>query len=220
MNIPTRMLRRVAVMTLALAAATLLNGCLAAGWLADGVVDPNRTVNVAAEYHDLENQRVAVLVDADPSILYQQPLVHLEVATAISNRLADNVEGITVRDPEQIIRFQQRNLYWNTARYSELMERLEVDRILLVELVDYRLHEPGNANIWRGLMTANIGVAEADSDRPDDFAYATTVSVKYPPNNEVGLLNADQRTIRLATLDLFSRNVTGKFYEHEQTRSD
>lgn len=202
----------------ALVVTLTLNGCVAAGWLADGLHDPNETVVVEAEYEGLEQQRVAVLVDADLSIVFQQPLAPLEVSTAVSNRIADHVEGVTVRDPEELVEFQQRNIYWNTTPYSELMERLEVDRLVLIELVDYRLHEPGNSNIWRGLMTANMGVAEADADDPNNQAYATTVSVQYPPDREVGLLNAEQRTIRLATLAMFSRAAVGKFYEHETER--
>lgn len=218
MTILPRMLPRIVMLAIGLAGAATMNGCLAAGWLADGVVDPNETVNVPAEYLDLEGQRVAVMVDVDPTVMYRHPLAQAEIATVISEGIAEHVGDVTVRDAEEIIRFQQRNLYWNTSPYADLMERLEVDRLVLVELVDYRLHEPGNANIWRGLITANVGIAEADARRPNDFAYATTVSVKYPPNREVGVLNADQRTIRLATLDLFSRATVGKFYEHEESR--
>ena len=196
-----------------------LGGCLAAGWLADGVVDPAHTVRVEPEYLGLENQRVAVLVDTDIDIAMAHPLAQLEVASVISDRIADNVPGATVRDAEQIARFQQRNLYWTTARYADLMERLEVDRLVIIELVDYHLHEPGNVNIWRGLITANIGVAEADGDNPNNLVYASTVSVTYPPESEVGLLNANQRTIRLATLDSFSRAAAGKFYQHDVRRN-
>lgn len=217
MNSSPRTVARLLALPLVFAAASL-SGCVAAGWLADGVAGGDRAVNVQAEYLGLEAQRVAVVVDTDVEVSFRHPLAQFEVASVISERIAANVPNVSVRDPQQIIDFQQRNLYWNTARYSELMERLEVDRLVLIELVDYRLHEPGNVNIWRGLMTANLGVAEAESESPDDLVYATTVSVRYPPDREEGLLRADQRTMRLATLDLFSRAAAGKFYDHKSAR--
>ena len=195
-----------------------VSGCAGAGWLADGLTPGSQTVNVEAEYLGLEGQTVAVMVDTDISIAMAQPLAQLEVATVIAQRIADNVEGVTVRDPQDVVQFQEHNIYWTTMRYTTLMERLEVDRLVIVELVDYRLHEPGNVNIWRGLMTANVGVVEADSDSPNDQVYATTVTAQYPPDGEIGLLNADEQTMRLATLDRFSQHVAGKFYNHEQER--
>ncbi|MEX2671462.1 MAG: hypothetical protein WD294_05060 [Phycisphaeraceae bacterium] len=218
MNILPRLTIPAAALALTAAAVLASQGCVAAGWLADGFVDPNAEVKVPAEYLELENQRVAVLVDADLSVVFEHPLAQLEVATILSERLTDHVPGVTVRNPREIITFQQRNLYWNTSSYADLMERLEVDRLVVVELVDYRLHEPGNVNIWRGLMTANIGVTEVEAPNPNDLVYATTVSVEYPPDSEVGLLNADQRTIRLATLERFAQATIGKFYEHKSRR--
>lgn len=202
-------------LALLLALVTILPGCVVAGWLADGFHDPDAPVRVEAEYLGLEGQRVAVLVDTDISVAFQQPLAQLEVASAISDRIASEVPEVTVRDAREIVEFQQRNIYWNTSPYAELMERLDVDRLVLIELVEYRLHEPGNVNIWRGLMTANVGVTEAEADQPNNQVYATTVSVEYPRDSEVGLLNADERTVRMATLEMFTHATVGKFFEHE-----
>ena len=142
------------------------------------------------------------------------------VAVVVSREIAGKVPGVTVLPARQVVDFQQRNIYWNTVGYKQLAERLGVSRVVLIDLSEYRLHEPGNSNVWRGLLSGHAGVAEADSDRPNDLVYATDVTANYPPDKPLGLLNADQRTIRMATLDLFSRAVAGKFYDHTIERGE
>ena len=195
------------------------SGCEVFGWLADGVAGGDAPpITVKAEYFGLENESVAVLVAADTAILYEHPLVQLEVATFVSQRIADNVEGATVVDPRQVVDFQQRNIYWDTLPYSEIAGRLEVTRLVVIDLVEYHLREPGNVNLWRGRLAASMGVAEVDGERPNDLAYQTEVSVVYPPDRPVGVVKAEQQTIRFATLALFSRAAAGKFHDHKESR--
>jgi len=197
---------------------SMIGGCEVAGWLAHGVAGGPPKINVKAEYTALDNQAVAVLVDADMKTLYRQPQARYEICAVMSERIAANVPGVTVLDAKQVVDFQNRNIYWNTSAYSELAKRLGVTRLVIVDLIDYRLHEPGNVNIWRGLISANLGVAETDGSKPNDLAYQSVVQATYPPDNKVGVVNADARTIRLGTLDLFSRAAAGKFYDHREER--
>lgn len=209
-----------AIPLLCLCALIVLSGCEIFGYVAQGVAPKQGAVLVKAEYHGLENQKVAVLVDANQQLLFEQPLAQLEVGDAMSRKLAGNVPGITVVDARQVVDFQNRNIYWTTVPYSQIAQRLGVTRLVLIELTDYRLHEPGNVNIWRGVISGNIAVAEADGGRPDDLTYDTTVSVAYPPDQPLGVLKSDQRTMRLATLDLFSRAAAGKFHDHQEAPSE
>ena len=173
-------------------------------------------LQVKAEYHGLQNQKVAVLVDANQALLFEHPLAQLEVCQVVSQRLAGNVAGITIVDARQVVDFQNRNIYWTTVPYSQIAQRLGVNRLVIIELTDYRLHEPGNVNVWRGVISAHVAVVEADGPRPDDLIYDAAVTVAYPPDRPLGILNSDQRTIRLATLDLFARAAAGKFYDHKK----
>ena len=199
-----------------LAASLILSGCEAAGFIAQAVAPKPAPLLVKAEYRGLEHQKVAIVVDANQSLLFEQPLAQVEVSEAVSRKLAAHVPGIEITDARQVADFQNRNIYWNTVPYSQLAARLGVTRLVLIELTDYRLHEPGNVNIWRGVISGHVSVAEADGARPDDLIYDTAVTVSYPPGQPLGVLQADQRTMRFGTLDLFSHVVGGKFYDHEE----
>jgi hypothetical protein len=199
--------------------AGLLGGCNVVGWVGQSLgSDEPPPVLVKAEYTNLDNQTVAVLVDADLATLYAHPAAQLEVCSAVTNRIAANVPGVSVIDPQQVISFQQRNIYWSTAAYSELAEKLGATRLIFVDLTEFRMHEPGNVHIFRGVITASVGVAETDGPNPDDLAYANVVSATYPPGSSVGVPEGDLATIRKATLDLFARAVAGKFYDHQERR--
>ncbi|MBI1373066.1 MAG: hypothetical protein GC159_10075 [Phycisphaera sp.] len=217
-----RMARRTALLGVlgVLAVLPALGGCEAAGYVANVVGGGGSDIKVPAEYHGLEGQSVAVLVDADQAILFGYPLAQLEVGQRVSDEIAGNVPGVKVVDAKQIVDFQQRNLYWNTKLASDLAKRLNVTRLVIIDLSDYRMHEPGNVNLWKGQISANVGVVEADSATPNDKAYSTLITVSYPPRGSKEILDSDERTIRLALLDLFAHQVTGKFYEHLESRDD
>jgi hypothetical protein len=201
------------------AAMSLLVGCNVLGWGAqvfDG--DAEGMVNVTAEYRGLDNQTVAVLVDADPGTLFQFPTAQLEVCAAVSQQIAGNVPGAKTIDPRQVADFQLRNIYWNTTTYSDLAQRLKVTRLVLIDLTEYRVHEPGNVNMYRGVMAANVGVAETNGTHPNDLAYRTHVQVAFPPNSPQGVPDANPRTIRKGTLDMFGLAIGGKFFPHKEPK--
>ncbi|MDH3584014.1 MAG: hypothetical protein OER86_07350 [Phycisphaerae bacterium] len=207
--------RPLALLLLGLLTATAAGGCEMAGVLAHAAVgDKKPILDVEAEYRGLDNQTIAVLVNASDSVLLQQPRAPLEAGTVVSEALAGNIPGARVISAREIAAFQNRNLYWDTEPFSRLAERLKVSRLVLIELGAYRLHEPGNINIWQGVMRARVVVAEADGPRPNDAAYSTDIHVRYPPDGPVGLVRADDATMRFATLDLFAKKVAGKFYDH------
>ena len=200
---------------LLLSAVTLTQpGC----WFAATAFGGEKTYRVDARYTGLENRSVAVLVAADEYLLFTQPRAPQLIGQAVSNEIASNVEGVTVANPRQVAAFQARNPYWSTTPYAELIEQLDVDRLVVVDLAEYRLHDPGNKHVWRGVIAAGVVVAEADRPDPDQLAFEASVRAQFPENREVGVVNADRETIELATLKLFAVEVGRLFYDHEVRR--
>src|SRR5690606_24234076 len=105
--------------------------------------------------------------------------------------------------------------YWSTLAFDDLIEKLGTQRVVLIDLIEYRTHEPGNAHVWQGLISANVGVIEAEATDPDRMAYSETIGSKFPENSDIGMLNSDDQTIELGMLSLFSRDAAGLFYDHQ-----
>lgn len=208
--------RRRTPLTLALLALVLVvGGCFPAGYIAQGVAKGPKKVQVKARYLDLQNKKVAVMVAADEYTLFEFPQAQLAVARAVSSKIASGVPGVTLMAPQEVLDYQEKNPYWNASRYSELIQKLGVDRIVLIDLIEYRTHEPGNAHVWQGLISGEVGVIEADADDPDDFAFKTVVAAQYPENSTIGLLNSDDATVQLGMLQTFARDAAGLFFDHE-----
>ncbi len=204
---------------LALVFACGLSGCNVIGWVGQSFgSDTPPLVNVTREYGGLEGQSVAVLVDVDHSVLFEYPQAGYELCAALSDQIAANVPHVKVIDARQVADFQRRNIYWPTLRYSKLAERLQVSRLVLIDVIEYRTHEPGNINLYRGVVSATVGVTEADGAKPDDRVYQVMLDVSYPPGNDLGVPDADPLTIRKGMIDLFAIQAGWKFYDHKEPR--
>ncbi len=196
-----------------------LGGCNVVGFVAQGVAGDPPPINVTAEYYGLENQSVAVLVNADLPVIYAYPQAQLEVADALARKITANVAGARVIDARQSYEFQVRNYHWTNERYSVLADKLNVSRLVVVELLEYRTRERGNAAVYQGVIIARVDVVEADGGRPDDVAYSGTVEVQYPPGGKpIPVPSAQEVTIRKGMLDMFALAAGGKFYDHKQPR--
>lgn len=205
----------LATLWLTLVAAS--SGCELFGFVAHVIAggDNGKKVIVQAEYRGLEGQSVAVLVSADEYIYFEHPQVVQTIGREVSARLASTLPDVRVTNPLQLARFQRENPYWNTLTYGDLIKRLGVDRLVYLDLIRYTLHEPGNTNVSRGVVSANLGVAESDAPEPNRFVYSTTLQSLYPESGVIGLLNADVKTIELATIRQFSRKLANLFHDHE-----
>ena len=174
-----------------------------------------QTVDVTAEYLGLNDQRVAVLVAADSHMLYQYPEASKLVCRAVTKRLAGHVPGITTTIPDAIDAFIKANPYWMNTRYGELAEQLDVDKIVLIDLIEYQTHEPGNAHIWQGLITGNVGVIDAHATDPDNLVFQNTVSARFPEETSIGVIDSDNETMQVGMVFLFARSSAGLFYDHQ-----
>jgi len=214
-----RFVRRLAGLLALAVTAALLPGCAVLGFGAQVFKDetPDR---VEAQYTDLADQDVAVMVAASETTLYQHPQAREAITKAMSRRIAENIENVSLMAPDEILDYQVENPYWHTLPYSEVLEKLEVDRLVLVDLVDYQTHEPGNAHVLRGLISANVGVLEADAMDADTFAFRQNVRAKYPRDAKVGLINSDEQTVELATVKHFTHKAAGLFYDHTELTAE
>lgn len=195
-----------------------LGGCEGVAYVADSLGMGSMPVNVKAEYKGLENQSVAVLVSADLSTLNSYPACILEVCTAVSEGLAKAIPTVRVVRAQEVVDFQEREIYWHTYPYSKLAKRLGVTRIMLIDLVEFRSHEPGNQYVFKAVIQGKIGLAETDSTKPDDRAYETVVQAEFPPGKGPASVRQNEDTVKMAALHLFQQSVVYRFYDHKEER--
>lgn len=209
--------RRTLSVALLAGAAGVLAGCNIVGFVAQGIAgDGESAVAVDAQYRGLPNKSVAVVVTAGDNTLFEHPNATGAICRTVSKQLSLDIPGVKLSEPAKLLEFQRNNPYWNTLPYGDLIKRLNVDRIVYIDLAEYTTHENGNANVWRGRVSGTVGIVEADAKDPDNLAFTTRIETAYPNEKTVGVLSSDDATIQAGMVTTFSSRVSALFRDHTQ----
>lgn len=193
-------------------------GCFVAA-LVGGMAESAResgSTTYPAEYTGIEGKSYAVVVSADRLIEADHPGISARLTQLIDSRLHANAGASHHIPPQRLLSFLYANPQWQALPRGELGEMLGVDRLVLIELIEYRLHEPGNRYTWAGVASGFVQVYEIDSGLPDDPMYEHAVAVGFPDRS--GLL-AEEIPETVVTSELsrrFGERAAWLFYAHEE----
>ena len=200
---------------IALAGSTLA-GCEAA-YLLGGMAqnfDYSKQIEVLSKYDGLENQSVAVIVQSDMATMYEHPDLEYSIAIGIAGRIQKEVPGVKVVDPRRVHTWKFRTPQWSSMPMGEIATQLDVDRLVHVDIYEYRLHPPGNRYLWDGVCAANVGVIERGGYDPDTFVDSFNVESRYPDLEGVGRENASPSQIQSGVLVPFEQRTAWLFHTH------
>ena len=205
-------LKKYIVLSLLLSMCLLIAGCEAVGMVAYAIGGEQKE-NVQAQYRGLENSRFAVLVAADENTLYQSPEAPHAICTALTRELATRVPGAIAVPPKQMIEYQNQNPYWTTSPYDKILAKLDVDELVIVDIVQYQIHDKGNASVWRGTAVANISVAKRTES--NTLSFSKVVKATYPVGTSIGVVEAEDQSFRLALLQNLCTAIGHLFYDYQ-----
>lgn len=182
--------------------------------------DSTRLYRVEARYRGLEAHRVAVLVAAPDAALARQPDLAAHLATAVTSAIARQLPAgrVQIVDPGISIGYQQRNPFWPLQPADVLYESLGADRLLIIDLGDYRLRDPDHNYLWLGMSSAHVSVYEAESSDPANPRFAATITAQYPEDTAIGLVQSQPQTIAAGLNQMLARNIARLFHDHEVRR--
>jgi hypothetical protein len=179
-----------------------------------------KVIDVEGQYDGLANRSVAIVVSMSDYAQFNHPTAKQAIAEEMARRIQANVPGVTLTSPAEIAAWQQDNPYWATRPPSMLIDQLKVERLVLVEIGEYRTHEPGDKHILRGVISASINIVEAEADDPDNFGASFTKNTMYPEPGEskIGRVGDDEAVIESRTQIRFCETAAGLFYDHQIIR--
>ncbi|MFO0874855.1 MAG: hypothetical protein U0575_12915 [Phycisphaerales bacterium] len=207
----------IVALVAATALGAALGGCKIFGAVAY-FAEKDKKIEIPPEYDGLQNETVAVVVQADMATLYEHPTVPANIATNVSHRIQMNVAGVTVRDPREVLAWQYQTPGWMTLPYGDIARELDVDRVVYIDMYEYRLNPPGNRWLWEGVCAANVGIIEREGLDPDSFSHTYNVVGKFPPIEGVGRDNATQSQIETGVIVRFIEEASWLFYTHIQPK--
>ncbi len=172
-----------------------------------------------AEY-DLSGQTVAVVIEADLVMHYEHPGMANIIAEAVAARIATNVENVKVLSPTDVAHWQYTTSQWTAMSSSEIANALKVDRVVYIQIQNYRLTPPGNQWLWEGRIDALIGVIEKNSYEQDGFDQTYEINSIFPRRPSV--LTHEEATkadIERGLLSEFIKETSWLFYLHEEPKN-
>lgn len=211
---------RPAIRTLATALAACLlcapvAGCRLAGMMVESYKRTS-TRAVEAEYEGLTGKSYAVVIAVDRVIQGEDPQLVPQLTTAITERLRAE-SGATGYIPGPVVlQYQYTNPGWEARTYGEIAEDFGVDRLIYIDLYEFRLFETGNSYLWDGLLAGRVGVAETDGAFPDNFAFEREVAVQFPDAEGYSPGDFSEQQIRAVLMSRFVDRATWLFYEHQE----
>ncbi len=174
------------------------------------------THEVKAEYLGLAGKTFAVVVSVDRVVLSERPELAGGLIVAISERLKENTTAAGYVPPMRVIEFMSTNPRWAIMTPAELLKEFGVDRLVYVEVLDFRLNEPGNRYLWDGLASATMGVLESESGLPDEYAFRRQVSVAFPDEKGVTPTDMTQSVVATRLQTRLVDRIVWVFYDHQE----
>lgn len=196
----------------------MMPGCIVGslvGGMAQSYHDTGSTT-FPAEYTGLVGKSFAVVVSADRVVQAEEPGLTARVTQRVNDtlmRAAGASHGIPTRD---LLGVLYNKPQWQAMAPSDVAELLGVQRLVWVEISEYRLREPGNQYIWAGLCQGLVTVYAADGALPDDPMYEKRIAVRYPAREGMMATDIPETVVASELSRRFTDRVAWLFYEHEE----
>lgn len=195
-------------------------GC-AVAYLAGGMAqnyEYQKELIVPPAYEDLEGRSVAVVVNADMTTQYQFKDLVTKVSGGVAGTLQQEVPNILVKSPREVLRWQYATPQWSAQPLAEIAEQLNVERVVYIDILEFRLHPPGNTWEWEGVASAHVGVINRDGIMPDMFEDEFQVVARFPDVDYLDRAAATSASIDFGLTYEFIKRIGWLFYEHREPK--
>ena len=210
---------RRSLATLALAASLFVLGGCQVGQLIGGMAgsaERQGKTEFKPKYTKLQDKSFAVIVAADRSIQSEFPDIVTITTFEMTKRLAENAGSSGVLPAAEVLRYQSQHPGWVAKPLGELAKTLGVDRVVYVDLQDFRMTDPGNPYVYTGVASGVVHVAEVESEVASEFAFGKDVRVKYPDMTGMSSAQIPRAEVFSELARRFIERSAWMFYSHEE----
>jgi hypothetical protein len=190
---------------------------------------PLVTRTEGAAYGGLAGKSVAIVVFAPPATLNEYPGTREEVSTFVATQMRGNMPTTALVDPRSVVSWQDSTLNWANLPPAEIGKHFRVDRVMVIQVLDYSTKRPIGFSEMQGRLRAQVkiynaeGAANAPATAPADGAvvlpaaeWTGLVDAAWPSGKALDPTQTNENAVRLRTLETFSDLLTRYFYEHRE----
>lgn len=203
----------------AAAVSTLsLSGCII-GTAVGGMAESYRrtgSTTYPAEYARIEGKSFAVVCSASRVIEAEHPGITARINQRVNDRLIQNAAPSYAIPSGDLLTVLYNTPQWPAMTREDVANLLGVERLIVIEIVDYRLNEPGNQYVWDGAIAGIVSVYESDSALPNDPIYEQSLSIRFPDSS--GFMKSDipEAAVTAELSNRFINRAAWLFYEHDE----
>ncbi|MBL4591008.1 MAG: hypothetical protein JKY96_03510 [Phycisphaerales bacterium] len=211
-------IHRIFMLTLAALALFLMPGCIIGAAVGGMMESAHRTGSheVDAEYLGIPGKSFAVVCTADRLIQSDQPGLTARIIQRTNDRLIQNADPSYAIPSIDLLAVLYNTPQWPAMTRGEVATLLGVERLIVIEIIEYRLHEPGNQYIWDGAASCVVYVYESDSVIPDDPIYEKSIRVTFPDSTGYMRTEIPESAVTTELSNRLINRVSWLFYNHEE----
>ncbi len=182
------------------------------------VLSADRQKKVPAEFSDIKGKRVCIWVWADNSLLFEYPVVRLDIANYVKHHMQKHLECDVVR-PEEVENYRESEYEAENISVVKIGQHFKADYVLFIQVLDFRTHPLGAPNLFQGYINAECALYDCESGRlpiesPHRRVWSGRISIKHPKKRALLLSKTSELNMRATLLNLFAQELTKKFYDH------
>lgn len=196
-----------------------LSGCIIGAAIGGMAESAHRTGKheVEAEYTGISGHSFAVVVSANRLIEANNPGITARLTQRINDRLIQNANPSYAIPSADLLTVLYNTPQWIALPRGEVAEMLGVERLIVFELTEYSLHEPGNQYVWDGSGSGIVTVYESDSGFPDDPVFEKAIRVKFPDSRGFMRTDIPEAAVTTELSNRLINRVAWLFYTHEES---
>jgi hypothetical protein len=202
---------------------TLAGGCGTSSTASD-----NKYVETPqATYSGLKGQHCAVMVWADWRTRTEYNQIQLDTARLLTGKLQEQLKAqdsgkkadavathFTL--PASVVRYQREHPEIYTVPVTEVAPRLNVTRLVYIELEDFSAQSAESIMILKGFAKATLRIVEVADGKAKVVFEEAGITAHYPPDAPEGVMPTEKITVRTiyeGTLDLLTDKLAVRIKE-------
>ena len=180
-----------------------------------------------AIYTGLRGQRCAVMVWADWRTRTEYNQIQLDTARLLTSKLQEQFKssdkdkksealGTHFTLPASVVRYQREHPEIYTIPVTEVAPRLNVSRLIYIELEDFSAQSAESIMILKGFAKATLRIVEVADGKAKAVFEEANITAHFPPDAPEGVMPSEKVTVRAiyeGTLDLLTDKIQARLRE-------
>lgn len=212
---------RLLGLTLLGLAALGMQGCIipaAIGGMAESYQRTGKS-KVQAEYTGITGKSFAVVATGSRLMEADHPGLTARIIQRVNDRLILNANPSYAIPSGDLLTVLFNTPQWPALTRGQIADMLGVERLVVIEIIEYSLHEPGNPYLWDGVASVLVQVYESDSGMPDDPVYEKALRLTFPDARGFMRTDLPEAAVTSELSNRIVNRVSWLFYDHEEPNS-